>query len=637
MKPLFSLLTAALLISSASSVTADDNLPTVTIMGKTFYTYIAKKGESFFGIANHFGWDPEILAKTNKELDTPLSNGDLIYYPANNKKRNSHKINTAILAEDASINSERTDEPITVVTVSDIPVKLNPETDTEKDGFIIHEVQEDESLYGLANTYETTIEDMYKLNPDLTYEDPAPGETLRLKAGSRNDNAETKMVIEDHVSSLSTYKARRGDDWQKISEKFDVPVDLLKQSNPDIGKVKRGDLITIPDVESVEVERLVVNIDPRENSEEGRRELYEEVHSNSSKIYDLLGNIRPETISVAVVLSDPSSNKDMEFVRGALLAVNNMKEREFPTRFTVIDGTSSQQEVLSALDGFNPDLIISTAEKDLPGYITNYSNNNKAHLVNSFDVRDESYLDNAAVIQYLPPTSYFNEEVADYFASRYPGYNMIIAGKVEGSDTMGESIIKSWVAANGNMPEEIPADEIAETVLKEEDGRYLIYATPSAREDVRSILDKFNRLREVNPLAEIRVIGRPNWIIMADAMRQAFEDNSVLLPTRFYFNSDDYASKKFIEDYKNLFGHTPMKSYPVYSATSYDILSYLMPNMARTGKDFDKNFSDKATLQSPIAIEKISETGGLVNPCVYVVEFRPFGEIKKIILRPDEN
>ncbi|MDE7343637.1 MAG: LysM peptidoglycan-binding domain-containing protein, partial [Muribaculaceae bacterium] len=43
---------------------AESELSTVTIMGKTFYTYVAKKGESLFGIANHFGWDPQILTNT---------------------------------------------------------------------------------------------------------------------------------------------------------------------------------------------------------------------------------------------------------------------------------------------------------------------------------------------------------------------------------------------------------------------------------------------------------------------------------------------------------------------------------------------------------------------------------------------
>ena len=62
MRTIHSILGATLLTASFATASADTQLPTVTIMGKTFYTYVAKKGESLFGIANRFGWDPTILA-----------------------------------------------------------------------------------------------------------------------------------------------------------------------------------------------------------------------------------------------------------------------------------------------------------------------------------------------------------------------------------------------------------------------------------------------------------------------------------------------------------------------------------------------------------------------------------------------
>lgn len=638
---------------SGISAFADTNLPTVTIMGKTFYTYVAKKGESFFGIANRFGWDPEILANTNRELDTPLSNGDLIYYPVPKnapKKQESassgHK--TARRPEKQPVVSEHeeaqpmeeiteNEEPLTVVIASQEPVMLDPLADKEKDGLVYHKVRDDESLYGIAQAYETTVEDLYKMNPGLSYDNPEPGETIRLKAGSRNENATPAMVKEEQLSGLTNYKVRRGDDWNKIAEKFNVSVDLLKQSNPNVSKPKRGDTIMIPTVETVEVERLVVTTDPREATEEGRRELYNEVHSLDSKIYDADGNISPNAISVAIVLDNPDSNRDMEFARGALVAVDKLKSASYPIRLTIVDGSQPENEVVGSLDGFNPNLIITTADKDLPQYITVYAKENGAHLINSFDVKNESYLTDSSTIQYLAPTSYFNDEVADYISSKYAGYNFMIAGKMEGPDTMGESIIKSWVAAEGAMPEEILIEEIESLELPEEDGRYLIYGTPSGKDDVKSFLSKVDLLRERYPFAEIRVIGRPNWVTMADSQRQGFESNGVLLPTRFYFNSDSREAKAFIESFKDIFGHTPMKSYPVYSVTAYDIISYFLPNISMTGGDFNAEFRDRGTLQSPISLERVNNWGGVVNPSVYLVEFRPFGDVKKTILNPSQE
>lgn len=612
------LLLSGIVISAPAMVFADSDLPTVTIMGKTFYTYVAKKGESLFGIANRFGWDPEILSNTNKELETPLSNGDLIYYPVAKNTKGSKA---------GAVKNEK-EEPETVA--------LDPEVDTEKDGVVYHKVQDDDSLLGLAQEYKTTVEDLYKMNPGISYDNPEPGETIRIKTGTRNEGATAQMVQEEQISGLTTYKVRRGDNWASVAEAKGISVDLLKEANPTIGKLKRGDVITIPNVETVEVERMVVTTDPREETEEGRRELYNEVHDLNSKIYDANGNISPNAVSVAIVLSNPDSNRDMEFARGAILAVDDMKTRSFPTRLTIIDGSQSQTEVIGAIEGFAPTLIVTTADKDLPKYIAEYARENSKHIVNAFDVKDESYIDNASVIQYLAPTSYFNDEVASYLTDKYAGYTLMVAGKMEGSDTMGESILKAYINKNEAMPQEVLIEELADMTLPEEDGRYLIYATPAGKEDVKSLLDKITSLRDRNPLADIRIVGRPSWITMADAQREAFEQNGVLLPTRFFFDAEEQASRRFIEGFKNIYGHTPMKSYPVYSATAYDILTYFLPNISHTGGDFNADFRKYGTLQSPISLERVNNWGGVVNPCVYVVEFRPFGGVKKTTLTPTD-
>lgn len=659
---------AALAISATLTASAASDLPTVTIMGKTFYTYVAKKGESFFGIANRFGWDPELLVKTNRELETPLDKGALIYYPVPKKPKTS-KVNqkssaAEVLASDSSDTREafadlddstsdhydtKPSDPseagsyvsnITAADVSGSPAASDPATsgdeeqgaDIIRDGVLYHTVQPGESLYGIAQTYETTVEDLYKMNPGISYSNPNTGEIIRIRTGSRNESAVPTMVTEHQVTGVASYKVRRGDTWASVAQAKGVDVDLLKQANPDKAKLKRGEIIVIPDMETVEVERLVITQDPRETTEEGRRELYNEVHSLDNRIYDADGNISPKAISVAIVLADPDSNRDMEFARGAIMAVNSMKAQDFPTRLTVIDGSKSQSEVVGALEGFAPTIVVTTTDKDMPQYLTDYVKENSRHLINAFDVKNEAYLDNPAVVQYLAPTSYFNDEVASYITSTFTGYELLIAGKMDGNDTMGEAILRAKIADTDAMPQELPTDELATVSLSDEEGRYLIYATPSAKEDVKAMLDKTAALRERYPLADIRIIGRPSWITMVEAIRHSFDDNHVILPSRFYFDADDSASRKFIDGYRTLFGHTPMKSYPVYSATAYDIMTYFLPNISLTHGDFNAEFAQYPTLQTPISLDRVNNWGGLVNTDVYVVEFQPFGQIRKTVL-----
>ena len=658
------ILIAGTLLSLPLLAQAETDLPKVTILGKTFYYYESKKGESLFGIANHFGWDPEILTNTNKDVSSPLDKGTLIYYPAPKTERTPSAKRQTALSEGGSItHTVKSGETIYGISkFYDVPLEtiyaLNPsardgiragqtltissptpqsDLDTESDGITYHKVNEGESLYGIAKSYNTSVQDLYKLNPGISYDNPEVGETIRIAADSRAAEMHTEVVEETRVKSLSTYKVRRGDTWASVSASTGVPVDILKEANPGIAKLKRGDVITLPDVETVEVEHTYVAEDPREATEEGRRELYNEVHNLGQVSAAESGIVNPDAVKVAVVLNDVDSNRDMEFARGALMGVNDIKSRPFPTAITILDGKSSMADVIASLDSFGPDILVTTADKELPKYLAEYASSHSIHLINAFDVKDEAYLENPAIIQYLAPTSYFNDEVATYIGKTYPDYQLLIAGKMDASDTMGEAILQNHIAATSSMPQEILITELADFTLPAEDGKYLIYATPSARDDVKDALERINTLRDNNPMADIRVIGRPNWVTMVDAQRQLFDSNAVLLPSRFYFDSEASASRRFIDGFKALYGHTPMKSYPVYSATAYDIVTYFIPNINATGGDFNATFTDFPTLQSPIGLERVNNWGGFVNPEVYVVEFQRYGSPEKITLSPDEK
>lgn len=77
-------------IAALAERTAAD-LPTMTLMGKTFYCYESEKGESLAGIAKKFGWNPEVLMKVNSDVITPLDKGTMLFYPAEKQKKRARK------------------------------------------------------------------------------------------------------------------------------------------------------------------------------------------------------------------------------------------------------------------------------------------------------------------------------------------------------------------------------------------------------------------------------------------------------------------------------------------------------------------------------------------------------------------
>lgn len=672
------ILSVAIALLSAAALYASPNLPKVTIMGKTFYQYVSEKGESLAGIAKKFGWDLDELTRLNKEVSTPLDKGTLLHYPAPSGSESndaaesvktygqyplehvvkhgetvygiSRQYNVSLDAIYAAnpgakmgikagqtllINPESAEENIEIAdsdNETDNIVTDKATEETSSTGLIYYKVEDGDSLYGISRKFNTSIEELFVLNPGLNNSELKTGETIKVMADSKAEDVHVEKVVEKHIDGIASYKVKRGDTWESIAQRKAISIDVLREANPTVRKLNRGDIIAVPEVETREVEKVYVVEDPREATPEGRQELYNEVHSiiedNSA------GKESTPEVNIAIVLDNVESNKDLEFSRGALLAVDRMKTRPFRTRLIILDGAQGMSEVVASLDEFQPSLIITTADKQMPKYLAEYAQQSGVGLINTFDVKDESYIDNPNVVQYLAPTSYFNDEVALYIKNRFEGVDIILAGSMDSSDTMGQAIVAALTAPDGLNVVEVPLEELAQYEL-EPYKKYIVYSSASKKNDVKNLLEKVSVLRDRNMMTDINVVGRPNWITFADSQKDLFGNNYVVMPTRFYFDANNLNSKSFIDDYKELFGHTPIKSYPVYSATAYDILTYFTPNIAETSGDFNAPFSREITLQSNIDLKRVSNWGGFVNPDVYVIEYLPAGMYNKVVLGSD--
>lgn len=71
---------------------------------------------------------------------------------------------------------------------------------------------------------------------------------------------------------------------------------------------EKNDILNIPVIETVKVEKQVNDIDPRELSEDGIRELYDSIHKIDSGLEQL------REVRVAMLLDDPVSKKTLILV-----------------------------------------------------------------------------------------------------------------------------------------------------------------------------------------------------------------------------------------------------------------------------------------------------------------------------------
>lgn len=646
-RTIFSLFASAAISTMAF---AEPNLPKVEILGKEYYCYEVKKGESIYGIAKEMGWDYNELVRLNPNTIANLEKGSKLYYPTGKivvvkqQPEESQVINLTELPIEPVTHVVKKGEtvysiarlyhiPIETIyanhpsakygikTGETIVIRQNPDELAAGKGYLYYNVKSGDTLFGLARRFNTSVEDILTANPGVTESNFRAGSTVRISVNSASRRIQTETVEEESIASLDNYKVRKNETWSDISRKTGVDEETLREVNSN-QKPKKDDVVAIPKMEKVQVEREVQREEPREATSEGREQLYDSIHR-------LPSTEQLREVNVALLMDDPTSKRDIEFSKGVLLAIDKLKRSPYKIKFKVIDGRSSTNAVIEALDDFSPQLLLTTADRNFPAFLADYGNENHVEIVNVFDVKNELYEDNPSMIQLLPPSNLFNDEIGEYVSSNFGNYTLVLVGDKDENDAISESVRSAF---DGNVVIELKANELSDFDFSD-GGNYLLYSYAQKRDDVLPVLNAVSSAKEKAPYSSITLMGRPSWITFISAHSDKFADAEVFFPSRFYYDAESYDGKRFQDDFNDMFGHAPVKSFPMYSVTGYDVASYFIPGVAATAGDPNQALPSSKSLQTDINLKRTSNWGGFVNPTSYILKFIPGLGVDKVILK----
>ncbi len=634
------------ILAYSATVSAATSLPIVEILGHNYYVYTVKKGDSLFGISRDFGWDYATVQKLNPKAISPIPKGFKIYYPASEQTKpvviqspDSLEISpvTHVVKRGETVYGLSKLYKISVDKIYELnPGSKNGIKDgetlilqesgahaSEEETPLYYTIKRGDTLYSVAKSHETTVATLLKYNPGVSEHNFKAGAVIRLPGKGTGIKKITTTVEEEKLSSFSTYKVDKNDTWDTIAEKTGVDKEDIIGANKDAGsKPKNKSIVSIPQIDTVKIEKTVIEQDPRELTDEGISSIYEDVHGISDFGTD-------SEIKAAILLSEPSSRKDLEFSRGFMAGLDKIKDGNTRISFTVVDGTGSSTDVLTKLSDIDPDILFLTTEKGIPTYLSEFAEISQTPMVNTFDVRNELYTRNPYVIQLLTPSNYFNDEVAARLAKDYGDYTLVYAGPSDQNDQLASSLRDLWNKQN--------ILTIIESGLSElpvrESSKYLIYGNPMKKDDVQDLLKKVNDLKEIQPLADIAVLGRPSWIVYEESLKDEFHKANVLIPSRFFADKDSRAYREFEMSYKSLFDREPAKAYPMYACVGYDAATYFIPGLAASSLDINAVARSQEGAQSEFELTRPSNWTGLMNPVVYIVRFTPFNSIEKIAVR----
>ena len=292
---------------------AIENLPKIEIEGKTYYYYDVKKDDSLYGIAKQFGWDMQTIIAANPNSSTNLKKGQRIYYPIADQMQSAKTV-----AKEQSLDEvcHKVKHGETVYSISlmyglkqeDI-YELNPSSrygikageqlvvqkavtisnDSDDVSNVYYTVQSEDSLLGVAESYDTSVEDILRLNPGLSESSFNEGDIVKLQPNSDKNETEIRNIEKRQVEHFEPYRINKGDTWTSISQQFNITTEELKEANDGIVELKRGRYLSIPVYETVVSEEKYVVEDPREQTIEGRQELYDEIQWGKEEIISYYG------------------------------------------------------------------------------------------------------------------------------------------------------------------------------------------------------------------------------------------------------------------------------------------------------------------------------------------------------------
>ena len=196
--------------------------------GITTNTYVVQKGDSLYSIANKLGTTVSELKKENNLTSNTLQIGEVLRVPTKEiyeEEENIYIVKkgdtlySIAMANNTTVDELKKANNLTSNILSTgqllkIPSALLPES--------TYTVKKGDSLYSIANKYNTTVEELKRIN-NLTSNILSIGQVLKLPSDKANN-------VEKEENTIS-YTVQKGDTLYSIARKYDTTIDRIKDLN----------------------------------------------------------------------------------------------------------------------------------------------------------------------------------------------------------------------------------------------------------------------------------------------------------------------------------------------------------------------------------------------------------------------
>lgn len=439
----------------------------------------------------------------------------------------------------------------------------------------VHKVKKSETLFGIANDYGVSIQDLIDANPEMKQ----PG-----------------------------YKLKKGD-WI-----------FVPYAKKDDKKAEQGD-------KNKQQEKNVQQAPASVSASE----LYVSDKAKSA-------NIRVG-IMLPLHNEDGDGKRMVEYYRGILLAVNQLKAEGINTEISAWNvpinadiRATLQKEGVDKLD-----VIFGPLYSNMVKPLADYCKQKGIKLVIPFSITGNDVYENQEIFQVYQTPEELNNKAVTAFLERFKNHHPIFIDCNDATSDKGKFTAQlRKQLQDAKRPYNLtslstPQTDFAKAFSPDQPNVIIVNSARSPQ--LNQTFAKLDTLKTTHPGLAISMFGYTEWLMYQRYDLSQFFKYSVYIPTTFYYNAVSSKTKQLEKSYEESFGEKMMQdALPRFAITGYDQAMFFIRGLSRYGTLFTG--SPEQTGYKPLQTGyKFTKTpnGGYKNSQFQLIHFMPNQTMEAII------
>ncbi|HPE82853.1 MAG: LysM peptidoglycan-binding domain-containing protein [Aequorivita sp.] len=603
-----------------------------SVAQQQYKSHAVQKGETVYSIAKEYNISEETI------------------YNLNPDSRNGLKVNSVLILPSSSVIS----------------------SGTNNNNYREHKVKRKETLYGIAQLYNVGVDDIKKLNKELYSRGLKKGERLLIPAKA-NTVETTNTNTNNSLPGTQKYTVSAKETKFGIARKFGISITELEDLNPDLGELKVGTTIIVPDkavVQNDEIddenfqyyevkakegffrlkqkfglsEEEIIALNPyaKEGLKEGmilklpkEKTTISQEDITTVNLENRIDNKKMKTVALMLpfrltrsandstqtdqdlLKRDPTLRVALDFYSGALMAAEFAKDKGISVTLNVYDTEKSDSKVASIIsrnEFKNVDAVIGPLLQKNVEKASDLLKNEKIPVFSPLSNRDMAMNEN--LFQTLPTDAVLQKTMILYLKEHSAGKNIIIISdskKVKQKEMIQAAIPTAKIVSPRGGGYIQASDITAAASEGMENWVILESENPvlvSSAVNVLSAMPNNHKMR----LFTLHKNDAYEWHEVS-SMRLA-KLNFTFPSVNKNINEDD--RNPFLISYKNKYGVLPNR----YAIRGFDVTYDVLLRLASEKDIYDAILPESETvyIENKFRYEK-SNTKGYCNKAAYILKY----------------